>query len=402
MEHFAGQLHGVHVTKPKTKKKDTRNMSMSISMDEYLASIFYDPKKPGSFSGPRALYKAVKTEGKRVISMGKIMKWLKSQEVYTAHRRMVRKFKRNKVQVDHIDEQWDMDLIDMIDYAKENNGIKYVMVAIDIFSRYAWAQPLENKQASTVRAALEKMMAGDRRPKQRVRTDPGGEFCNKLVDNWFRKQHILHSVTHNEVKANYAERFIRTLKSKIVKYMHKNNTVSYVNHLQDFITSYNATYHSSIKMRPDRVNAKNEDMLWEQQYVLPLYLASHKAEKKKKTKKHPTFKFKVGDTVKVSYLRTLFHREYHQKWTGEVFTITKRWMREGIPVYELNDYGGDPLAGTFYQPELQLVNFDDHQSFKVENVLKSRGRGKNKEHYVKWLNWPAKYNSWVKDLHSLK
>ena len=391
MDDPARKLYGLHAAKPKNEKKQT------MTFEEYLGSIYYDPKKPGSFSGPRALYKAVKSEGKRVISMSKIMKWLKSQDVYTTHRRMIRKFKRNKVQVDKIDEQWDLDLIDMIDLAKENNGVKYVMVAIDIFSRYAFAQPLVNKQASTVRAALEKMM-NDGRKAQRIRTDPGGEFCNKLVNTWFEKQNILHTVTHNEVKANYAERFIKTLKSKIIKYLQQNNTLKYVNTLQDFVTSYNDTYHSSIKMRPNSVNDKNEQMLWEQQYVEPFV----KADKLKKKQKQPTFKYKIGDRVRVSYLRTLFQREYHQKWSGEIFTVITRWMREGIPVYELKDYGGDSVAGTFYQPELQAIHFDDDQNFKVEKVLKSRGRGKNKEHYVKWMNWPAKYNSWVKDLHSFK
>ena len=111
-------------------------------MDDYLASLYYDPEKPGSFGGPKALYKAVKSEGKRVISMNKIKKWLKGQEVYTMHRKMVRKFKRNRVQVDHIDDQWDVDLMDMNEYQKENDCVRFAMLAIDIFSCYAWIVPL--------------------------------------------------------------------------------------------------------------------------------------------------------------------------------------------------------------------------------------------------------------------
>jgi hypothetical protein len=80
-----------------------------------------------------------------------------------------------------------------------------------------------------------------------------------------------------------------------------------------------------------------------------------------------------------------------------VFTVTKRWSREGIYVYELDDYGGDPVEGTFYEQELQTVTFDADQPFKIEKVLKTRGRGTNKEHYVKWLSWPNKYNSWIND-----
>jgi hypothetical protein len=50
-----------------------------------------------------------------------------------------------------------------------------------------------------------------------------------------------------------------------------------------------------------------------------------------------------------------------------------------------------------YTSELQTVTFDADQPFKIEKVLKTRGRGTNKEHYVKWLSWPNKYNSWIND-----
>ena len=133
------------------------NEKLNPKLASYLENLYYDPKNPASFSGPRSLYKAVKNAGQRVISMGKIKKWLKTQETYTMHRKMVRRFKRNRVQVDHIDEQWDVDLMDMNYYAKHNNGMSFVLLVIDIFSRYAWAVPLQNKQATTVRKGLDEL-----------------------------------------------------------------------------------------------------------------------------------------------------------------------------------------------------------------------------------------------------
>ena len=81
--------------------------------------------------------------------------------------------------------------------------------------------------------------------------------------------------------------------------------------------------------------------------------------------------------------------------------MNKRWSREGIPVYEIDDYSGQDVEGTFYEPELQRVAFDEDQPFKIDKVLKTRGRGHNKEYYVKWMNWPAKYNFWTKDVEYL-
>ena len=178
--------------------------------------------------------------------------------------------------------------------------------------------------------------------------------------------------------------------------------------LDDILQSYNHSYHRGIKMKPARVNKTNELMLWQQQYVEPLMPKvinvsknQPKSSKKKKKKSKKQFRFKVGDQVRISYLRNLFQREYDQKWTGEVFTIQKRWSREGISVYELQDYEKDPVVGTFYEAELQAVILDKDQAFKIEKVLKTRGRGANKEYYVKWMNWPTKYNSWIKDYIAL-
>ena len=309
-----------------------------MSVGDYLASIYYDPRKGGSFSGPRALFKAVRADGKRVLSMKKIKDWLKSQDVYTMHRRTVRKFKRNRIYVEKMDEQWDVDLMDMTEYAQENGGVRYVLMAVDVFSRYGWAVPLKSKKAADVSKGFDLLFtkAGERRP-VKVRTDHGGEFVNGTMKKWFDGRNILHSVTYNEVKANYVERWIKTVKSRIVKLFQHQNGVEYVKHLDDIVEGYNQTYHTSIRMKPASVSEKNEQALWEHLYVEPLL------RDKKKAKKKRTFTYKVADEVRISYLRKLFDREYDQKWTGEVFTVTKAWWRDGLPVYELQDYGGEEV-----------------------------------------------------------
>ena len=87
----------------------------------------------------------------------------------------------------------------------------------------------------------------------KIRTDHGGEFVNGQLKKWFHQQNILHSVTHNEVKANYVERLIKTIKSWIVKMFQHRNSFKYVDELDEVIHGYNNTYHSSIKRRPSSV-----------------------------------------------------------------------------------------------------------------------------------------------------
>lgn len=103
----------------------------------------------------------------------------------------------------------------------------------------------------------------------------------------------------------------------------------------------------------------------------------------------------MGDKVQISKIASVLDREYDEKWSGEIFIVRRRFMRNGIPVYTLGDYNDEAITGTFYQPELQKVDVRDEDTFKIEKILKTRGRGPNKQHFVKWLHWPKKFNSWI-------
>ena len=93
-------------------------------MDNYLASVYYDPKRSGGFGGVDRLYKDVKKEGKFNISRTKIKEWLMKQDAYTLHKPIRRHFKRNRVIVGGIDQQWQMDLADMQSMQKFNDGYR--------------------------------------------------------------------------------------------------------------------------------------------------------------------------------------------------------------------------------------------------------------------------------------
>lgn len=113
--------------------------------EQYLSSIYYDANHPGSYAGPEALYKTVVAEGKFKIGRHRIKKWLQKQEAYSLTRGVRRRFRRSRVIVEGIDSMWDMDLMDMVSLSKQNKSFKYVLVAIDVFSRYAWCQSVSNK-----------------------------------------------------------------------------------------------------------------------------------------------------------------------------------------------------------------------------------------------------------------
>ena len=122
---------------------------------------------------------------------------------------------------------------------------------------------------------------------------------------------------------------------------------------------------------------------------------SKKLRNTKKERKRP-FKFKLNDKVRISHLRRLFQREYDQEWTGEIFKVSGRYRSQGLPVYKLKDFAGEPILDTFYAQELQKVRTDDDSIWKIYKILQERKRKGTIEVLVSWHQWPAKFNSWIK------
>lgn len=156
----------------------------------------------------------------------------------------------------------------------------------------------------------------------------------------------------------------------------------HIDRLQEFARGYNKTYHRTIDTKPELVKPNNEEEVRVSTFL------SREETPHKQTKR--PYKFNVGDKVRISNIKSVFDREYDQKWSGEIFIVRRRFLRNGIPVYTLSDYNDEAITGTFYQPELQKVDVREEDTFKIEKILKTRGRGPNKQYYVKWLYWPRK------------
>ena len=109
----------------------------------YLKNLYYDPSKAGSYSSVDKLYRAVRKEGKFVLSKAKIGRWLQKQEPYTVHKGIVRKYRRQRIVAPYIDYQWEADVAYMNKYAKNNDGFGYFLLVIDVFSKFVWTVPLK-------------------------------------------------------------------------------------------------------------------------------------------------------------------------------------------------------------------------------------------------------------------
>ena len=262
-------------------------------------------------------------------------------------------------------------------FSEHNDDVTFLLLVIDIFSKYGWIIPLKNKKGETVAEAL-KTIFKKRKP-EKLWTDKGKEFDNKVV-----KDLIEIYNTENEEKSSIVERWIRTMKEKMWKYFTDNNTKTYIDILPDLVKDYNNTVHSSTKLTPiEASKKKNELTVWRNLY--PDRYKIHDL----------TPKFSVGDKVRISKKKETFEKGHTKRWTEEIFTITKIQNTDPI-TYKIADLNGEEIKGSFYEPELQKT---EQQIFRIEKVIEKR----NNKSLVKWKGYSDKFNLWVdnKDLIDL-
>ena len=232
--------------------------------------------------------------------------------------------------------------------SKYNKGNKYLLCAIDLFSKYAWVVPMKDKKGTSIVNEFQKIISKGRNP-NKIWVDQGSEFYNKSFKDFLKINNIEIHSTYNERKSAAAERFIRTLKNKIFKHMTYISKNVYFDVLYDILDKYNNTVHRTIKMIPidvtgDCYGEYNEDF-------------------NKKVSK-----FKVGDHVRISKHKNIFAKGYAPNWSEEVFVVIK--ITNTVPwTYVINNLSGEEITGCFYEKELQKIS---QEKFRIEKVLKRK------------------------------
>ena len=154
------------------------------------------------------------------------------------HKPIIKKFKKRKVYSSFEDNIWEVNLADMKSSSKFNKGIKYLLCAIGLFSKYTWVIPLKDKKGSSIVKAFQKLISKERKP-NRIWVDQGSEFYNQSFKDFLKIKNIEMYSTFNEGKSVIAERFFGTLKYKIFKYMTGISKNVYIDMLDDIVDKYN-------------------------------------------------------------------------------------------------------------------------------------------------------------------
>ena len=301
------------------------------------------------------------------------------------HKPIKRNFTRRRVITHHSDEIWCSDLVEMQQFSKWNKGYRYLLMILDVFSKYGWIVPLKNKKGETVADALKTILKKGRKPKY-LWTDNGKEYYNKHVKELLDKNKITLYSTENYEKSSVCERWNRTIKTKMWKQFTIQGNTMYLEILPKILKQYNNTRHSSTKMSPiEASKEKNVGTVYFNLYG-----------KMKPSLDKP--KFNVGDKVRISkYKRNIFDKGYTPNWTEELFIIDKIQYTNPI-TYKIKDLNNEKIKGSFYKEELLKAK---QEVFRIEKVI--RRDYKKKLALVKWKGYSNDFNSWIpmKDLEKI-
>ena len=121
-----------------------------------FSDLYFTPSLPTSLGGVKRFISA-RNSGRK-IKASNALDFLRSQDAYTLHKPVRTKFRRRKTIVSGIGEQLQTDLVDVQKYKERNDNVSYLLTAIDVFSKRAWAFPLQSKTGEAVRSALEKIL----------------------------------------------------------------------------------------------------------------------------------------------------------------------------------------------------------------------------------------------------
>ena len=219
------------------------------------------------------------------------------------HKPIIKKFNKGKVYSQFKDNIWGVDLAGMQSLSRKNKGIKYLLCAIDLYSKYAFVIPLKDKKGISIVNVFNKIIKQYNKKPNKIWVDQGGEFYNHNFKKWLSDNDIIMYSTYNEGKSVVAERFIRTLKDKLYKHMTATGKNVYYDVLDDIVNEYNNTKHDTIKMKPKDVGDNKR-----------VYIDEYNEKDSR---------FKVGDRVRISKFKNIFAKGYTPNWSKEIFIVDK-------------------------------------------------------------------------------
>jgi transposase-like protein len=268
------------------------------------------------------------------------------KNLYTLHAKRKNRIKRLKIYVQKKNQQWSIDLADLNELSGYNNQYRYILVCVDVATRYAFVKMLKTKTAKNVSAKFEELILENGAP-QKIHADEGTEFNDIRKKLGPKYNFKLFHTENREIKATHAERFIQTLKEMIRRTLTVLSGYRFVKYLPTIIERYNESPHRGI------YNAKPVDL-----YIhgkIPKFFSFKILQSYLNGSQATVSLLRMGQTVRIARVKnSTFEKASLRRWGKEIFIIDKVLITDPV-TYTLKDKNNENITGIFYREELQPI-----------------------------------------------
>ena len=360
---------------------------MSDKLFNQIRKIYLDLKSPASFSSYEKLYQNSKHLG---VTRSQIATFLTKYDSHSLQIVRNKHFIRRRFMTKAPGEIICSDVCYLKYYSAANDGAKFLIIFMDMYSRFVTVFPLKTLRHNDVIKAFETFTKNSIYSYPKIFTDGGPEYINQFIHKFYEKNNMLRYSTYQlKTKVSIVERFIRELRKKIAKYIIHFNSERYIHILQDLIYGLNMTRHRSLKnFRPLEIHLlyRHRDVL---KFSKIIYASTYR----------PPVSIiddllKTGHTVGIRNQKVdeLFNKSFFEQFTREIFKIS-RVNTDHVPItYSLSDLNGTDIKGIFYKSELTPVF--DSGDYNV-TILDTRIRNGIKQFRVIFNDYVHEKPQWI-------
>lgn len=248
-----------------------------------------------------------------------------------------------------------LDIVVMTNEKRQNKGYNYILLILDAYSRMAWCVPLKKKTTEETTEVMRIWLKeNDKKPNEieLITTDNGGEFMSNAFKRLMKEYEITHKTVEvgDHFSLGLVDRFVRTLRQKILAYWLENDTLNWIDGIDDIVREYNNTVHKTIDAKPISV--------W-------------------MGKKEPKRKIKIvdeledGQHVRVLVKKDLFEKKSQtQNWSSNVYSVKEK---------DGNKYLLNEIDGRYARWQLLKTDFPTTKSEESGRKSEENNKVRNKQ-----------------------
>ena len=346
----------------------------------HLKKNYGKPHSVVSFLSPKKIYDFYNGN----IKMKDIHKFLETSESYSLmkYEQSVKIF--NKTITYHWRDILQVDLFYVDRLESENNGTKYILTVIDVYTRFGFCEPIINKSASEVISKLQTIFNRLGVLPNILCSDQGREFKNKKIEKYLKEHKIKSVYARTDPKAAVVERLQKTFQILIYKYLIEKETYRYIDVLQQLMRNYNETPHSFLdKLTPaEAENPTNWDSV----------ASSHSKHLSRMRTKKIKPRFSIGDVVRVSLKKTPYSRAYDISHSEQRYIVHEIDKSRIVPFYILKNERDEVLADKWHGNQLVKINLKRYRGYLTGDEKRTK---KGKKYLMRFSGYSQEYDEWV-------